>query len=71
MGTVKTVIKDVTGKVTETRETVSSESQNSAEINKTAKGEFSWKVKVYDDDDESCEKQLRNYIKRVESIIAG
>jgi len=43
-------------------ETVDTVQQNSIEIAMNAKGDVSWKVKVYEDDPEKMKRELKNYM---------
>jgi uncharacterized protein with gpF-like domain len=48
---------------------VSTEQQSSIELSKNAKGDISWKVKVYTDDEDTIEEKLENYITIVEKQL--
>lgn len=49
------------GRILEITESEGNAQQNSTEINKNAKGEMSWKIKVYNDDPNQMEKELQTY----------
>ena len=56
-----TTKKTPDGAILEITESEGNAQQNSIEINKNAKGEMSWKIKVYNDNPNQMEKELQTY----------
>ena len=50
---------------------ISSEHQSSIEVSQNAKGDYSWSVKVYGDDDEMIKEKLKKYKNIAQTIAKG
>lgn len=58
---------DKDGKIIET--VISTDQQNSIEISRNAKGDKSFKVKAYNDDNDTLEATIRDLLNKAQSLI--